>query len=165
MSNNYVTAGEVLIQRRKLLERSAKLLMGGKFPVADGVELAAEIHEHLGIEAEEGDPRLCPACERLAEPQEHRNGKTKYLCMRPETCNYEDHWWVREDVEKSAEPAFLPNCDDPNCHGVIVSYSDKYGLQVEKCDDCARFDNDHEALEWLGANLSNMVLRKHREAR
>ena len=53
---------------------------------------------------------------------------------------------------------WTPKCDDDGCHGVILSESSKYGLQVERCDDCSRFDNDEDATLWLAMNLNKMVL-------
>jgi hypothetical protein len=58
-------------------------------------------------------------------------------------------------------PAWEARCDNPSCYGVIISLRDSTGeYNVEKCDDCGRFEYDEDAMEWLASNFHKMRLPK-----
>ncbi len=55
--------------------------------------------ETLRVALKEQDPRSCPACGQLGDPQTYMNGMTTYVCCNMQ-CDYEDQWEV-EEVDKS----------------------------------------------------------------
>ncbi len=62
--------------------------------------------ETLRAALKEQDPRSCPACGWLGDPQTYRNGMTTYACCNMQ-CDYEDQWEV-EEVDKSDTTAAIP---------------------------------------------------------
>ena len=53
-----------------------------------------------------------------------------------------------------------PKCGNPHCLGVVSSYREDLGKQgFERCDDCARFETDDEAITWLHENFHKLRLQ------